>query len=320
MNKLKLLVISSIIFLGISNLVTANPLVNSIWLKKNITNPKVVKIDLRNKIDGGSYQTYLKGHIPGSVHSDYLKDGWRTSKNGVVGLVPSAEQFQALARKLGVSSDSHVILIPAGVSSSDFGSSARAYWSFKAFGHSNVSILDGGYRAWSKKFPTLIEKNNPNKINQGNFVASFKPNSYISTENVAGIVEQQKDVILVDGRTEDQFLGKAKHKKAKLSGRIPGALHLSQANSYDTKSNRLKDQKELESIYSIIDSKPIVSYCNTGHWAATNWFVLSEVLGKKNVKLYDGSMVEWTANKSNPVIDDQSNLQKIKGFFKNTKG
>ena len=162
--------------------------------------------------------------------------------------------------------------------------------------------------------------NNPNKINQGNFVASFKPNTYISTENVAEIVEQQKEVVLLDGRTEDQFLGKAKHKKAKLSGRIPGALHLSQANSYDTKSNRLKDQKELESIYSIIDSKPIVSYCNTGHWAATNWFVLSEVLGKKNVKLYDGSMVEWTANKSNPVIDDQSNLQKIKGFFKSTKG
>jgi thiosulfate/3-mercaptopyruvate sulfurtransferase len=37
-----------------------------------------------------------------------------------------------------------------------------------------------------------------------------------------------------------------------------------------------------------------VAFCNTGHWAATDWFALSEVLGQKNVKMYPGSMVSWS--------------------------
>ena len=103
------------------------------WVAGNLDNDNVVLIDLRNKIDKGSYETYLNGHIPSSLHSDYLKDGWRVGRDDVVGLLPTEAQFEALARKLGVSADSHVVLIPAGVSSTDFGSSARAYWTFKGF-------------------------------------------------------------------------------------------------------------------------------------------------------------------------------------------
>jgi thiosulfate/3-mercaptopyruvate sulfurtransferase len=49
-----------------------------------------------------------------------------------------------------------------------------------------------------------------------------------------------------------------------------------------------------------------VSYCNTGHWSATNWFVLHELLGRHNVKLYDGSMVEWTKNASRPIVSSRT--------------
>ena len=87
------------------------PLVNTDWVAENLDNEKVVLIDLQNKIDGGSYQTYLEGHIPTSVHSDYLKDGWRVGRDDVVGLLPIETQFEALARKLGVSQNSHVVLI-----------------------------------------------------------------------------------------------------------------------------------------------------------------------------------------------------------------
>jgi thiosulfate/3-mercaptopyruvate sulfurtransferase len=44
-----------------------------------------------------------------------------------------------------------------------------------------------------------------------------------------------------------------------------------------------------------------ISFCNTGHWASLGWFVDSEILGNKQAKLYDGSMVEWTADDSLPV-------------------
>ena len=111
----------------------AQPLVDADWVAGNLDNDNLVLIDLRNKIDKGSYETYLDGHIPSSLHSDYLKDGWRVGRDDVVGLLPTEAQFEALARKLGVSTDSHVVLVPAGVSSTDFGSAARAYWTFKGF-------------------------------------------------------------------------------------------------------------------------------------------------------------------------------------------
>ena len=50
-------------------------------------------------------------------------------------------------------------------------------------------------------------------------------------------------------------------------------------------------------------AKETVSFCNTGHWAATNWFALSEVLGQKNVKLYPGSMTEWSQDATLPMAN-----------------
>ena len=295
----------------------ATPLVDVDWLAGNLGNDEVVLIDLRNKIDGGSYETYLEGHIPSAIHSDYLKDGWRVGRDDVVGLLPEAGQFEALARRLGVSAGSHVVLVPAGVGSTDFGSAARAYWTFKVFGHDNVSILDGGFAAWKAAFPDQLESGAPVAPAPGNFTASFQPQGYVSTEDVKKIVAAKDGATLLDGRTKEQFRGDAKHPKSAVGGRIPGATLLFQEQAYNTGTDRLKSVPELQGIYGEIDDElPIVSYCNTGHWAATNWFVLSEVLGREDVRLYDGSMVEWTADGSNPLLTGESNMDRLRSFLK----
>jgi len=299
----------------------AAPLVDTGWLAGKLDDDKVVLIDLRNKLDGGSYETYLEGHVPSAIHSDYLQDGWRVGRDDVVGLLPDAAQFETLARKLGVSDDSHVVLVPAGVNSTDFGSSARAYWTFKVFGHDNVSILDGGYAAWKAAYPSRIETGAPVAPAPGNFTARFRPQGYVTTDEVRQIVDAGKGATLLDGRTREQFLGDAKHPKAAAGGRIPGAELIFQENAYDLASNRLKSVTDLQAIYGDLDPQlPIVSYCNTGHWAATNWFVLSEVLGREDVKLYDGSMVEWTADGANPLLAGESNMDKVKNFLKGILG
>ena len=70
----------SIVFAGAVGVLTtltafAQPLVSTKWVHDNLDTNSVIPIDLRNKIDGGNYQTWLEGHIPGSVHSDYLRGG-----------------------------------------------------------------------------------------------------------------------------------------------------------------------------------------------------------------------------------------------------
>ena len=311
----------ALLIAAMSAAVASTPLVDSVWLAKHLDDDKLVLIDLRNKIDGGSYDNYLEGHIPSAIHSDYLKDGWRVGRDDLVGLLPEAAQFEALARRLGVSDDSHVVLVPAGVGATDFGSSARAYWTFKVFGHDNVSILDGGFAGWKAAYPDQIDSGAPVAPAAGNFTAAFRPQGYVTTEQVRQIVEAGEGATLLDGRTQEQFLGDAKHPKAATGGRIPGAELLFQENAYDLAANRLKSVGELEAIYGDLDPQlPIVSYCNTGHWAATNWFVLSEVLGRDDVKLYDGSMVEWTADGDNPLLAGESNMDKVRNFLKNILG
>jgi thiosulfate/3-mercaptopyruvate sulfurtransferase len=299
----------------------ASPLVSPAWLSENLDDKKLVIIDLRNKIDEGSYETFLEGHIPGAIHSDYLKDGWRVGRDGVVGLLPKAEQFQSLARRLGVSDNTHVVVVPAGVSSTDFGSAARAYWTFKVFGHDNVSILDGGFAAWRDFAPAKIETGAFVAPEPGNFVARFNPEFYIGTSDVAAFAANPGQALLVDGRTDEQFYAGGKHPKAAKAGRIPSAVLMDQDKAYSPEGNRLKSSDELAEIYRNLGDKTIVSYCNTGHWAATNWFVMSEILGQKNVKLYDGSMVEWTANTDLPLdTSGKSNMQKIKDMFSGLLG
>ena len=299
----------------------ASPLVSPAWLSENLDDAKLVIIDLRNKIDEGSYETFLEGHIPGAIHSDYLKDGWRVSRDGVVGLSPEADQFESLARRLGVSDNSHVVVVPAGVSSTDFGSAARVYWTFKVFDHNNVSILDGGFAAWRNHAPGNVETGTFVAPEPGSFVARFNPEFYIGTSDVAAFATNPGQALLVDGRTDEQFYAGGKHPKAAKAGRIPSAVLMDQDKAYSPEGNRLKSLDELASIYSDLGDKTIVSYCNTGHWAATNWFVMSEILGKKNVKLYDGSMVAWTANSDLPLdTSGKSNMQKIKDMFSGLLG
>ena len=72
-------------------------------------------------------------HIPGSVHSDYDKAGWRVTRNNVPFMVPTAPELEKLIGDLGIDEDSHVVVVPAGVNVHDFGSAARTYWTLKIY-------------------------------------------------------------------------------------------------------------------------------------------------------------------------------------------
>src|SRR5215203_110864 len=117
----------------------ATPLVSVQWLKEHQGDPAVVVLDIRSAIDGGGAEAYLKAHVPGAVHSDYDKAGWRVTRNGVPFMLPTPAELEKLVGETGIDEDSHVVIVPAGVSATDFGSAARVYWTLKAAGHPAVS-------------------------------------------------------------------------------------------------------------------------------------------------------------------------------------
>ena len=126
----------------------AEPLVSAEWLKGHLDDPSVVVLDVRSSVDGGGAEAYARAHIPGAVHSDYDKAGWRVTRNGVPLMLPGSAQLEKLIGETGIDEDSQVVIVPAGVSATDFGSAARIYWTLKVAGHPTVSILDGGFAAW----------------------------------------------------------------------------------------------------------------------------------------------------------------------------
>jgi thiosulfate/3-mercaptopyruvate sulfurtransferase len=311
---LVLVSLATLTFAAAARADSVTPLVSAAWLKEHLKDPDVFVLDVRSAIDGGGVEAYQKGHIPGAIHSDYDKAGWRVTRGGVPFMLPTLAELEKLIGELGIDEDTHVVVVPAGVHFTDFGSAARTYWTLKVAGLSRVSILDGGYAAWTAGQNAI--ETGPSKPSPKIFTATLNKALLAEGADVQKI-EQSGGATLIDSRPASFFVGKQKAPAAQAYGHIPGAVNVDSATFYDSKSNRLKPRAELVSIAAALPNGPAVTYCNTGHWAATDWFVLSEILGRGDVRLYYGSMVDWTSDGGRPLASARTkwdDLKKTLGF------
>lgn len=287
----------------------AQPLVSPAWLNTHLHDQNLVVLDIRSAIDGSTPETFAQGHIPGAVHSDYDKAGWRVTRNNVPFMVPTTPELEKLIGDLGIDETSHVVVVPAGVNVLDFGSAARTYWTLKYAGVRDVSILDGGLAAWTAAGYTLDK--GPHAPSPAIFTATVDTNILALASDVETI-EHNGGATLVDARPASFFLGKEKAPAAQAYGHIPGAVDVDSARFYDPATNRLKPKAQLAVIAGELPAGAAITYCNTGHWAATDWFVLHELLGRNQARLYAGSMVEWTSNASRPVESARTKWDDLK--------
>lgn len=290
----------------------ARPLVDVAWLLDNAGREDVVVLDIRNQLDGGSEKVYRAGHIPGAVYSDYLKAGWRTERDGVPGQLPATETLEALIGELGISNDSHVVIVSAGTDALDAGSAARVYWTFKVVGHDKVSILDGGYRAYTADPANPLETGWVDPL-PDIFTAELRPELLADREAVQAA--RAKGGLLIDTRPAEFYLGKKRHTWAKRAGTIPGAVSVPDSSFVDGQGRFVK----AEGVAGLLQGAGLpldgdgdgtgegsIMFCNTGHWAALGWFAQSEILGRKDVRVYDGSMVDWSAQADLPVQQQET--------------
>lgn len=273
------------------------PLVSAEWLESQPGNKAILRLDLRVAADGGR-AGYEAAHLPGAVYSDYAGDGWRRKEGNVPGLLPVADHLSALFARLGITPETHVVLIPAGTSANDFAASARAYWTLKVSGHRDVSILDGGTKGWiAEGLPVETGWREP--VAKPPYPVRRVDHLHcdcVKTET-ARLSGSHR---LVDARAASYYDGREKASEAKRAGHIPGAIPLDYVTAFDPGTGRLRPHTELAALYATVPDGPVISYCNTGHTAALNWFVMREMLGR-DVALYDGSMTAWTQDETRPV-------------------
>src|SRR3546814_6839322 len=93
-----------------------------------------------------SSDLYAANHIPGALSAP---DAQGRGPADNPGQLPPTDKLAELVRNLGVDKDSHAVVVSSGANSTDFGSSARVYWTLKYLGLSELSILNGGVKAWA---------------------------------------------------------------------------------------------------------------------------------------------------------------------------
>ena len=284
-------------------------LVTPAWLNAHLHDQNLVVLDIRSAIDGSKPESFAQEHIPGAVHSDYDKAGWRVTRHNVPFMVPTTPELEKLIGDLGIDENSHVVVVPAGVNVLDFGSAARTYWTLKYTGVADVSILDGGLAAWKAAGYTLAT--GAQAPSPAIFTASIDNNILARASDVEAI-EKNGGATLLDARPVSFYLGKEKAPNVAAYGHIPNALNIDSAKFYDPAANRLKPKAELAAMAAQLPAGEAIAYCNTGHWAATDWFVLHELLGRQQARLYAGSMVEWTSNASRPLQSERTKWDDLK--------
>lgn len=282
---------------------SAAPLLTPAQLQALATQDGVRVIDTR------AAPEFAKAHIPGAVSAPYAR--WRGPASNPGQLVPTP-QLTALVQSLGLTPQTHAVIVYAGADATDFGSAARVYWTLKSLGLGELSILDGGLKAWQAAGLPLTAQ--AASVAPSHWQPRLDARWLATRGDVEGLLGSRQ-ALLVDARPAAFFEGRMGHPAAGAWGTLPGATHLDNARFFQPGSARLRSPAELASVAGALQAAPgqgTVAFCNTGHWAATEWFVLSEVLGQPNARLYPGSMVDWTqAEAPLPVANQPGRLQQL---------
>jgi len=276
-----------------------DPIVSSDWLDSH--SGEGIILDIR------SAETYATGHIPGAINEPFAVpfSAWITMRDDLLLEVPDeADLFSAIGN-LGITKDSWVVIVtepnPDEPPYYGLANATRVALTLIYAGLINVAILDGGYPKWVVDgLPVTTD------------VLAATPVSYDGEVNQAMFVsiEHVKKHLwksdIVDARDADVYFGVTVEPFADKAGHIPKATSLPapwiwQLNPDGTYT--YKDQETLDAMacgvlrgtwsYGILFGQEIIVYCGVGGYASAWWFVLTQVLEYRNVKLYDGAAQEW---------------------------
>lgn len=276
----------------------APPLLAPADVQPLLGKPDVRVIDIRDP------KSYAAGHIPGALSAPY--GTWRGPASNP-GELPPLPKLAARVQSLGLTPQSHAVVVSSGADATDFGAAARVYWTLKALGLTELSIVNGGMQAWSAA-----------KLPLDTAAATVAPSTFQPTLDASMIATREEVVAavasgktkLVDARPAAFYRGETRHQAAKVPGTLKGAVNVEHSSWFKPDTSIFVTPAEAKAIAAskpVGDAPETVSFCNTGHWAATNWFALSEVAGQKNVKLYAGSMVDWTQDAQALPMDNVPN-------------
>ena len=247
-------------------------------------------------------------YVPGAVAAPYAQ--WRGPADDP-GRLPEQAALSALLQRLGIDASTPVVVVYEGDDATEFGAAARVYWTLKTAGIGQVAILNGGMASWrAAGLPTAGEPTVPVPTH---YQAHFD-SRWLATRTQVAEATGQSSWRLLDARPATYFRGEQRHPAARTPGTLVGARNVEHTVWFVAGTAELAAPQAIRATaqrLGVDADAPTVSFCNTGHWAATQWFVLSEVLGGREVRLYPESMVDWS-RAGQPMANVPSRLQQFR--------
>ena len=265
-------------------------LVTPEWVEKHRRDPDVQLIEIAG-LGQDQMQAYKAGHVPGAVCWKWKEMLWDAYARDF----PSPEEFARRCSAAGIGNDTTVVFYGEGV---QFG--LYAWWAFRYCGHSKVKVLDGARYRWAAEGRPLVTQEPPPAAAVDYQPVKRDEKMRIRRDKVLSALGSNSTLIL-DGRSPEEYSGQrvggpgGPDVGAVRYGRIPGAKHLYFEALLDA-NKAFKSEPEIRALVESSGAAPeknVVTYCRMSHRATVLYFALTQLLGYRKVRVYDGSWTEW---------------------------
>jgi len=250
---------------------------------------EVTVLDVRWRLLGPpGADSYAEGHVPGAVFCAMGRDLAGPPGPGGRHPLPEAEAFTAAMRRLGVRASRPVVVYD----DADSTAAARAWWTLRYFGHDDVRVLDGGFRAWTEAgLPVTADVPD---VEPGDFTAVPGGMPLLDAGGAAATK------VLLDARAPERYRGESEPVDP-VAGHIPGARCAPTTDNVDS-TGRFLPAEALRDRFAALGATPgadVGAYCGSGITAAHQ--VLALHLVGVPAALYVGSWSHWITDPARPV-------------------
>ena len=287
-NFYKSFLVTALLFFNITISANEKFIVSTDWLSKHINDKNIIIFQV------GEKDNYEDEHIPGAYFIDY--NDYAPEMNGLYRQMPSVEKLKTVFESYGITNNSKIVLY----TTDWITPMTRLYLALDFIGlGDNTVILDGAIEKWKNEKRKTTETVPAKK--KGNIIP--KKNDIIAAKEFLLKNLNNSGITIIDARTEDYYSATSEHDNYPRPGHITGAFNIQFTDLTSEKSPYLfKSENELKKIFEkafVKKDNTTVAYCHIGQQASLVYFV-GKILGY-NMKLYDGSFQEWSADENCPV-------------------
>lgn len=267
--------------------------VDSAWLAAHLKDGSAIAIDARTP------QEYAQGHIPGAVPAYPYGVQAESTREGDTRFRAYVVEYMT---NLGIMGDETLVFYAQRNETTD----ARGLWTAHFAGYENAALLIGGLQRWTAEGHPVSQEPD-NRRQPVAFMPHWNDATFATADDAAGAIGN-RDMILLDVRSEGEYTGSAQGRYAGVNprlGRIPGSIWIewTELSNPDGTYKSPEEIRQILAALGVTPDKEVITYCQGGGRAAHSYAALKSA-GFNDVRHYVGSFGDYSRRPGLPIDKD----------------